>query len=431
MTDPNNLTDVLREAAIWGMTLVLSHGYLKVAEDTGVKRNCFHIDRNLATPASRVTGQNVDTIQGFAWIDLVDGPQVLHVPDTEDRYYTVQLVDAYLQNIAYVGRRTTGTSEGKYLLTGPGWSGEAPDGMTRIELPTNLVFVRVLMQVRDAQDPTDMAIVLRLMEGFILGSLAEYPNGRIAPLLEENATGNRFPVQDLAGMGAEYFDRLCDALVTQPSPPAEMVQLDRFTKIGIGPGLQPSKNPNLAPLLEKVLNEAVAEVRAVNPLTPLGDGPWMTMTAVRDVGPVDPKLRARLSIDAPGCHAAVEAVYAALLTGADGSVLSGENAYRLHFPAGGIPPVGAFWSITMYAMPEWRLVENPINRYAIGSNFETALHYGEDGSLSILLQQERPTSGDSNWLPTPPGQFMLLCRLYQPGPDLIMGKYSLPNAVQV
>jgi len=430
MTRNNDLVDALEEAAIWGMTLVLCHGFLKMAEDTGVKRNHFHIDRNLATPATRVTGMNVDTLQGFAWVDLADGPQVLDVADTNDRYYTVQLVDAYLQNIAYIGRRTTGTSAGKYLLTGPGWSGETPDGMPWIELPTNLVFARLLMQVSDAQDPMDMVVVRQLMEGFILGSLAEYPEGRIAPLLEEDANHNRFLVQDLVGMGAAYFDRLCDALLTQPPSPTEMAQLERFIRLGIGPGLQPSKNPELAPSLQEALNEAVAEVRALDPLSPLGDGPWMTNSTIRDVGPLDPKLRARMCIDAPGYHAAVEAIYAALVTAANGSVLTGENAYRLHFPPGGIPPVGAFWSMTMYALPEWRFVENPIDRYAIGSNFET-LEYGEDGSLDILLQQERPESGDSNWLPTPSGQFMLLCRFYQPGPDVINGKYNLPNAVQV
>jgi len=434
MTDDKDLSDELREAAIWGMTLVLCHGWLKMAEDTGIIRNRFYIDSTLRTPATNLTGPNMDLLHGFAWIDLADSPQVLDVPHIENRYYSVQLIDAYLQNMAYLGPRTTGTSASKYLLTGPGWSGEAPDGMAGIELPTNLVFAQLRMQVHHTENPTDVAIAHQLLEGFILGSLAEYPNGRIVPLFEEDTKRNRFLVQDLAGMGADYFDRLCDALAIQP-PLAEMTQLERFAKIGIGPGLQPSKNPEIAPLLEEALNEAVAEVRAVEFLTPLGGGPWMTNNGIRDVGPLDPKIRARWNMDAPGGHVAVEAMYACLFSAADKSVLTGENAYRLHFLAGGIPPVGAYWSITMYSMPvdspdDWRLVENPINRYAIDSNSET-LEYGDDGSLDILLQQERPSSGDSNWLPAPPGRFMLLARFYYPDPDLINGTCSLPNAVQI
>jgi hypothetical protein len=161
-------------------------------------------------------------------------------------------------------------------------------------------------------------------------------------------------------------------------------------------------------------------------MAPLSGGQWITNTTVRDVGSLDPKLRARMSLYAPGFHCAVEAVYANIANAADGSPLSGEKNYRLHFPPGGIPPVGAFWSITMYAMPGMRLVANPIHRYAIGSNF-AALEYGEDGSLEILLQGEPPEGNATNWLPTPPGKFMLSCRLYHPNSDVIEGRYSLPD----
>jgi len=430
VTDNTDLTDALREAAVWGMTLVLSQELLKIAENTGVKRNRFYIDSNLATPANTATGINVDTIYGFAWIDLTNGPQVIEVPDTADRYYSIQLMDAYLQTIAYVGRRATGTQAGTYLLTGPGWLDETHNGLPKFELPTNLVFVLARMQVRDAQDPADLAEARQLLGGLSLGPLAEYPGGRIAPLFEDDATGNRFPVLDLVGMGAEYFDCLCGALTTQPPPAADRELLERFTELGIGPGLQPSRNPEIAPYLEEVLKEAVAEIRNFQMMKPLGNGPWITPTGVRTVGSLDPKVRACFNIDAPGGHPVIEAVYAALVFGEDGAFLTGENAYRLHFPPGGFPPVNAFWSVTMYAVPGQRLVENPINRYAIGSNFESALKYGEDGSLDILLQRECP-GGDANWLPTPPGQFMLICRMYQSGPDLINGKYGLPAAILV
>ncbi len=422
--------DALKDAAIWGMTLVLSDGYFRLARETGVRTGRFHFDSVLPTPASAVYGPNVETIYAFAWIDLADGAQVLDVPDTGERYYSLQMIDAYLQTIGYIGSRTTGTAARTFLLTGPGWSGQVPAGMTRFESPTNLLFVLGRMQVCDAQDPVDVGLSMALIDGLVLGPLAGYPEGRSGPLGEPDATSRRFPTLDLAAMGAAYFDRLCDALVGQPPWLAdERARLRRFADIGIGPGLQPSRNRELAPYLQVALREAVAEVSSLNPMAPLCGTQWITNTNVRDAGPLDPKLRARMSLYAPGFHCAVEAVYANTANAADGSPLTGDKNYRLHFAPGGIPPVGAFWSITLYAMPGMRLVANPIDRYAIGSNF-AALEYGADGSLEILLQGEPPEGNASNWLPTPPGKFMLSCRLYHPNPEVIEGRYSLPDPAE-
>ncbi len=431
---PPDLRDELVRAAIWGTTLVQFHEYLKISEDSRVERNRFYYDCNLATPAHQTSGANVETLYGFAWVDLSAGPQVLEVPDTDDRYYCLQFFDSFFQTVAYVGRRTTGPAAATFLLAGPQRTEDAtptPAGMTRLDFGTNLVYVMPRMQVRDAHDPTDVAEAARLLDGLVLGALSNYPGGRSAPVGEADATGNRFPVIDLAGMGgAEYFDRLCRALSAQPAPRDDATELERFRAVGIGPDRRPSADPAVAPLLDDALNSALEQIRAVSPMGVLGEGPWLTSTPIRDTGPLDPKLRARMNIDAPGFQVAAEATYAALVTASDGSPLTGEKSYLLHFDADAIPPVDAFWSMTMYSMPGMRLVDNPIDRYAIGSNF-TDLAYGEDGSLDLIVQRNRPTAAQVNWLPAPPADLMILCRFYQPGIELIEGRYSMPAAVAV
>jgi hypothetical protein len=107
----------------------------------------------LHAPASAsklaTTGVNRDTLMTAGWLDLSKGPQVLHVPDMAGRYYSVQFTDPSKNtNFAYVGKRATGTQAGDYLVSGPGWEGQVPSGMTQISSPNNsvLVFGRVLVE---------------------------------------------------------------------------------------------------------------------------------------------------------------------------------------------------------------------------------------------------------------------------------------------
>jgi hypothetical protein len=105
-----------------------------------------------AQPASgsnlMTVGVNHDTLVTAGWLDLAKGPQVLHVPDMTGRYYSVQFTDPSKNaNFAYVGKRTTGTQAGDYLVTGPDWKGQVPDDMKQISSPNNAVLLlgRVLV----------------------------------------------------------------------------------------------------------------------------------------------------------------------------------------------------------------------------------------------------------------------------------------------
>ena len=110
---------------------------------------------------------NHDTLVTAGWLDLSKGPQVLHVPDMASRYYSVQFTDpSYNTNFAYVGTRTTGTQAGDYLITGLGWKGQVPSGITQICSPNNavLVFGRVLVASdSDLSTAYDLSKQIQLM----------------------------------------------------------------------------------------------------------------------------------------------------------------------------------------------------------------------------------------------------------------------------
>jgi hypothetical protein len=123
-----------------------------------------------------------------------------------------------------------------------------------------------------------------------------------------------------------------------------------------------------------------------------------------------------------GNHA-YEAAYATVATDDAGETLTGERAYAVRFEQP--PPVDAFWSLTMYDVPDYYLVDNPIDRYSIGDR-TPGLRVAEDGSLTILMQREEPEEGAENWLPAPAGEFRPMLRLYQPRDEVFAGGYELP-----
>jgi hypothetical protein len=406
------------DAFIWGAPLVLTGRYRDIAVKAGTPFNQFILSPSLATPKTRAAGPNVDTLYGFAWFDLSATPQVLTVPDTQDRYYSIQLLDAYANSFAYVGRRATGTKAGAFAITPPGFAGQIPAGVTQIKAPTPLVLALVRTLVRGE---ADLAAARAVHTSYALGPLNAFPNGqRNGQVHEESLNG--FPVFDLSKAGAAYFGEL-DSLVASypPSDPVDAAALTRFRPIGITPGTASAPNPALTDLLAAAIPSALARVKAADYST-LVNG-WRTNFNVTEVIH-DPVLRASLNLYGPGTHIAKEALYFSIGGGPDGKNLSGTNRYRLRFPAGGTPPVDGFWSLTLYD-ENYFLVDNPINRYAINDRTE-GLRTGPDGSLEILIQRDRPTDPNANWLPAPAGSFKLCMRTYQPRQEIRDRSYKLP-----
>ncbi|MDV7215905.1 DUF1254 domain-containing protein [Streptomyces prunicolor] len=405
-----------QEAYIWGFPLVMMETYLASAREQKVPVNRLFVANSLATPATKAGGPNNDTLFGSAWLDLSREPQVVIVPDTDDRYYSIQLQDVYTNTFAYIGRRTTGTHAGAYALTAPGWKGRLPRGVTRIPAPTAqvLALTRTLVE-GEADLPAARAVQAK----YALAPLSCYPERAVpAEAVDEPL---KFPILDLGAQGAAYFDKLCQGLVAAPPPPSDRARLARFAKIGIGPGRKPTRNAAAVPVLAQAALDA--NKRITQYVFAVGVNGWTVATGITGFIK-DPLYRAAITQYGPGTHVSEEALYFTAHNGPDGQPLNGANRYALRFAAGELPPVDAFWSLTLYGQ-DWRLVENPIRRYSIGDR-TAGLAYGTDGSLELLIQNDEPSEGRANWLPAPTGSFILVLRTYQPGAALLDGSYEMP-----
>jgi hypothetical protein len=198
--DTGDLEKLAEDAAIWGLPLVQTGRYIKLAQAKGIKWNQFYLDQTLATPSLKVPGPNVDTIYGFAWLDLAGGPLVLDVADEADRYYAIQLLDAYENTFAYV-------------IVMPDWNGSLPAGAKRIDSPTSVVFALTRTLVRGEKD---LGNAQRIQLSYTLAPLANYPAGKRAGIVETDAL-NAVPKPNLSGTGAEFFNELSE-LVRQYPP---------------------------------------------------------------------------------------------------------------------------------------------------------------------------------------------------------------------
>lgn len=422
------------DAYIWGFPRMLYAKYLRDMKKVSAPFNRFLAMDRMATPDHG--GVNVDTLYGVAWFDLAEEPVVIDIPDARERYYSIALIDVHANNFAYVGRRTTGTAAQKVLLAGPAWHGNKRPGMALIRAPSNGVFafLRTLID-----DEADVAIANEFDRGLCVAPLSAYPQGSQPTLLLENLVPY-FPHAHsyLDRLGAKYFDHLCDALASDPPTHRQDIDLMRsFAEIGIAPGNHPTEqSPERAALLAEAVRRGHEMIFAA-PTSTANQG-WAANWKI-DAGCGDPLFKAAINRFGIGALNIEECLYLmpAPLSlkpgdpiptwasfGPDGQPLSGEKSYRLHFAPGQLPQVDAFWSLTMYDAKLF-LVKNPIARYAIGDRTK-GLVYGDDGSLELLIQQECPASGSSNWLPAPAGKFNLFFRAYQPRPAFLRGDYLLP-----
>ncbi|HEY9331586.1 MAG TPA: DUF1254 domain-containing protein [Streptomyces sp.] len=437
----NELVELAAEAYVYGYPLVfglsmvekcLHEGFGPVA---AAPFNRFaHSDR-LADADTRFVSVNNDTAYSLAQLDLSGGPIRLHVPDTDGAYYVLQFVDAWTNNFAYVGRRATGTEAGDWLVVPPGWAGTEPDDVRGvIDAPTTVVTI----VGRNACDgPEDLERRVRpLQEQFTLTHLEP----------GEHRTG--LPAPD-AGVPAElrFFEQLRVWMAAFPPSAADRAHQDRFQPLGLleeGPSPFAAAGPGLVRALTEGLALGQERVEAAALPGPGGGGGWLMNPHLFDynldwfgVGTIDsPEWRIadrEVSYLARAVAARVglwgnhgyEAVYAQAFRDADGERLSGAYRYELRFEE--LPPVDAFWSLTMYDTPDYYLVANPVDRFSIGDRTPGIVH-AEDGSLTIHISKERPADpvAAANWLPAPEGEFRPGFRLYMPQRAVLEGRYELP-----
>jgi len=403
-----------------------------------VQNNTFGYARELLDPSAKFVTPNNDTLYLFAVCDLRNGPLVLRVPATQDRYYVLQCVDAWTNNFAYIGRRATGTAAGEYLIVPPDYTGEAPDTMQAVHAPSAICIIVGRITVNGVDD---LPTVHALQDQFTVTPLSVVQGGP-APAQSSGIPEPDPRVPD----SLKWWEQFRVALAAFPPPAADAPFLAMCDEFGLTAAESPyvSADPQLAQVLvaaEKAAHEKIEELMQHLSKTPNG---WQDSMHSFDynldyfeVGTLnDPAWKIEDRTNAYVIRAVVaraglwgnhgyEADYQIIFVDSDGQPLVSANRYELVLTEP--PPVDAFWSLTMYDVPEFYLVENPINRYSIGDR-TPGLKKGADGSLTLYLQKDSPgPDKESNWLPAPQdGRFRPVMRLYQPGKAVLDGSYQLP-----
>ena len=376
---------------------------------------------------------NNDTFYSGVWFDLSGQPQILEVPAiTDGRYYSFQIIDMYTHNIDYVGTRKTGFDTGKYMFVGPNWNGETPEGINKVILSEgNYLLALARTQVFG---PDDVENAQAVMTDYKVLSLNEYLGNVSAAVIPSNPD---FPPYNPQKVADANFISYFNALMTMgPVHSDEKAIFERFAKIGIEPGKQ--FNPeNVDPEILEAINEGVKSgmEKIKEESTKLGQrkNGWQLISGsfgTREAMKGKYLRRAAAAYFGLWGNDLEEAFYPETTFDADGDELDcSKHDYILHFEANELPPSKAFWSLTMYKLPEQLLIENEINRYIIGSATE-GMKYNDDGSLDIYIQKENPGKDKvSNWLPANDGLFSLQSRIYWPDPKALDPLYS-PPAVQ-
>lgn len=417
-------TERAADAFVWGYPLVVTERVLQsLAPLTPVNHLTFQPTRSDASTRI-VVAPNTDTLYAVGPLDLRGGPYALTLPAIRDRYYSFQLLSAYTDSFGYIGTRATHASAGTWVITPPGWHGSLPRGVTRISSPT----IQVLLLGRFlVADDADVARVHELANNVKLEPLSAVSGG--APQAAAPPIGQPAGTpQSVGDAGIDFFDELGDALAINPPPDAhDRRTLAEFAGLGIGPGRHPSTEVS-DPRLQATLAAGVQEGqhRLASRAQALGKtvNGWTTNLHVGRYGH-DSLLRAVVAETGWGANVPAEAVYASSGRDSHGAPYDGGRDYVVHFRRGGLPPVKAFWSVTMYG-PDRFFIANAINRYAIGDR-TPGLRYGKDGSLDIYVQHDPPPGHESNWLPAPSGPFSLTMRLYLPKATVVAGRYEYPT----
>ncbi|MEV4948970.1 DUF1254 domain-containing protein [Streptomyces sp. NPDC053755] len=439
-----NLADLAADAYVYGYPLVFDVSMISAFMHKGFGSlpptpfNRFGHSTKLATPDAHFVSVNNDTVYSIAQVDLTGGPVLLHVPDTAGAYYVLQFVDAWSNNFAYLGKRATGTEEGDWLVTPPGWPGPAPGGVREvIEAPTTVISI----VGRNACDgPEDLPRVRALQQQLTLTPLDEAARG----------TGLPTPDPDVPEE-LRFYEQLRVWMAGFPPAGPDQDYQKRFAPLRLldeGPSPYAHAEPALVKALTEGLASGKARVEAAANAPVEGEHPpgaWVMNPHLFDynldhfgVGTLDTPqwriadremsylVRAGAARSALWGNHGYEAVYAHTFTDADGEQLHGSRSYTLRFERQ--PPVESFWSVTMYDTPDYYLVDNPAGRYSLGDR-TPGLVYDEDGSMTVVIQRERPENPTeaANWLPAPDGDFRPMIRLYTPSPSVLDGTYRLPS----
>lgn len=393
-----------------------------------------------------VVSPNVDTAYTVGWLSLTQGPLVIDVPNTHGRFYTFQFMDAFTNSFAYVGSGVTGTKAGSYLLAPPGWSGDVPSGVHVLHSPTNTIWLLGRTLVDSA---ADMKRVKPLLEKYTATPLEAWRQGaRGKSVVFDNPPPR--PAKPATPQGTDFIATLNQETTIDPPPsgqdcvlkalapagverpdtsPGAVIAADTLNSVGNPPGSDADTPQNRAvaagtSAAVRLIAGAADRYRAT---TSAGNRGWSMMVDswIGDFGR-QYLGRAVIATDLLGANRPRIATYPTSYSDGRGRALNGKHRYTITFPKGHLPPVRAFWSLTMYRRDNF-LYDNEMDRYAVGDR-DRGLRRNADGSLTIFVQHTKPRGAKAraNWLPAPAGSFHLILRLYLPKRSALDGTYRMP-----
>ncbi len=414
---------IAEEGFIYGLPIVMNYAVMyeyAVDRTSGQFKAPFNQIRNeprvFTYKDTAVVTPNSDTPYSLVWMDLRAEPIVLSVPAVEKaRYYSVMLCDGNTFNYGYIGSRATGSGAGDYMVVGPDWKGETPPRikkMFRSSTQFSLAVYRTQLF-----NPNDMKNVEKIQAGYQVQALSAYLKQPAPPA----APAVNFPKIDKELAKTNFFEYLDFSLQFAPPGPEEKEIRSKLASIGIGPGKQfDFKDLSLEHKAEVGLGMKDGEEKVTKAVSDFGKNinGWRVGSITGDRAFFNGNWLLRATAAQAGIYGndAVEAMYPMTRSDADGEPLDGsKHNYTLTFAAGQLPPVNAFWSITMYDGKTQFLIENPINRYLINSPMQRNMKRNADGSLMLYIQKDSPgAEKKSNWLPAPNGPIYLVMRLYWP-----------------
>jgi hypothetical protein len=425
---PTEARAITKEAYMYGYPMVdgyrVQYTYFNDRQNPEYKgpRNQVHSTARVYTPAdTAIVGPNSDTPYST-------------VPKIEpDRYFSIQLIDAYTFNFDYIGSRTTGNDGGSFLVAGPNWTGETPKGIKKVfRSNTYLALAAYRTQLFN---PGDIENVKTVQAGYKVQPLSEFL-GQAAPKPAPAIEYIKPLTPETQKTSTEFFNILNFILQFCPTDPSETELMARFAKIGIGAGkhLDTAKlSPEIKTAIEQGMADAWAEF-AVFKKTKFDTG----QVTFGDVFGTRQFLKNnylyRFAAGAIGLYgnSKEEAMYPYYGIDSDKQPLTGSKRYTLRFAPGQLPPVNAFWSVTMYELPRSQLYANPLDRYLINSSMLPQLKRDPDGGLTLVIQNESPgKEWEANWLPAPKNAFVMAMRLYWPKTEAVDGTWTAPSLISL
>jgi hypothetical protein len=439
---PDQVRAIAKDAYIYGFPMVddyrLQYSFFVDQHGAAYKGdwNQVHSAAQVYGPTDTIATVNSDVAYSTLGADLRAEPLVLTVPPMPpNRYFSVQFVDGYTYDFGYAGTRTTGNGGGRFLLAGPNWHGDKPAGIDAVfRSGTELATVTYRTQLFGADD---VNTVRGIQAGYRVQPLSAFLNQPAPPAPPEITFPKALSVED-EHTSPQFFDILNFALEFAPLGPQdtdEAALRKRFAGIGVGADKSfdfDGKNPQVQQAIKDGMADAWAQISDLNKnkVDTGAVGPAQLFGSRDDLKGNYLYRMAGAADDILGDIPA-EALFPEVVADSTGAPLTGDKKYALRFAPGQLPPVDAFWSLTMYSSPNGLLVGNPLDRYQINSSMLPGLVKDPDGGVTLYLQHDSPgPDREANWLPAPDGRFGTVLRMYIPKPEAVSGTWQPPKPVE-